>query len=176
MFREEGTVMRVTCAVREYVRKAVLAKVSAQIEAAEKAKEAAKAARAAKVAKAEALCDRICADANAKFIKEAKKLGLTFISDSYRNWSEEVEKDANRAVAANVGIDDFVETFTSRNDMKAKCNPCAERDEFDRIVGEPARIRGAATAAADRLLFELELGKVAKNELDGMLKELEVKI
>ena len=168
--------MRVTCAVRDYVKKMVLAKVADRLNAAEEAKEAAKAARDAKVEKAEALCKRICAEANAKFVKEAKKLGLTFIPDSYSSWGDTVEKGKNVAVETHIGHDDFVETLTTRNDMKAKCNPCAERDEFDRIVGEPARIRNAANAAADRLLFELELGKVAKNELDGLLKELEVEI
>lgn len=168
--------MRVTSAVREYVRKAVLAKVADKLKAAEEAKEAAEAARDGKVGKAEELCKKICAEAQEKFVKEAKRrLGLTFIPDSY-GWNGKVEKDGNVAVSPSVDCDDFVETLVSRNDMKASLNPCAARDEFDRVVGEPGRIRDAANAVADRLLFELELGKVAKKELDEALKSLEVEL
>lgn len=166
--------MRVTCAVREYVRKAVLAKVADKLKAAVDAKEAAKAARAAKVEKAKKLCEKLCAEAEAKFVKEAKKLGLTFIPDLY-GWSE-VKKGANHAVTAHVECDDFVETIASRDSLEASLNPCKARDEFDKVVDEPERIRDAANTAADKLLFELELGKVAKGELDGMLEKLEVEI
>lgn len=167
--------MRVTIAVREYVRKVVLAKVADRIKEAEKARDEAMKERDDKVAKAEGLCKKICAEAQEKFVKEAKKLGLTFIPDTYE--CNRVRKGDNLAVYASVDYDDFVETLTSRRDgIKAKSNPCAARDEFDRVVGEPARIKDAVTAAADRLLFELELGKVAKKELDEMLKSLEVEL
>ena len=168
--------MRVTCAVREYVRKAVLAKVAGKLEAAEDAKAAAVAARDAKVEKAAKLCERICAEAQEKFVKEAKrKLGLTFIPDSYSCWNDNVEKGGNRAIYETIDASDFAETM-SGDCSAAKHNPCADRDKFDRIVSKPARIRDAAIAAADKLLFELELGKVAKSELDGALKDLSVEI
>lgn len=166
--------MRVTCAVREYVRKAVLAKVAGRLKTAEEAKEAATAARDEKVEKAVKLCEKLCAETQAKFVKEAKKLGLTFISDSY-SWSGRIEKGGNRVIRAAAGSDDFAETV-SENCSAARHNPCKVRDEFEKIAGEPDRIRKAANAAADRLLFELELGKVAKGELDRLLKELEVEL
>lgn len=166
--------MRVSAAVREYVRKAVLAKVADKLKAAEEAAKVAKDNRDYKVEKAKELCKRLCAEAQAKFVKEVKKLGLTFIADAYRS-DGSVDRNVNTAVTADVGHDSFVETLASRG-LKAKCNPSAARDEFDRVVGEPERIRSAANAAADRLLFELELGKVAKGELDGLLKELEVEL
>lgn len=166
--------MRVTSAVREYVRKAVLAKVAGRIEAANKAKEAAEADRNARVAKAKALCERVCAEAQAKFVKEARKLGLTFVADSY-DWASNVTKDGNYAVKAEVGADDFVETMT-RDCYAAKHVPCAAREKYYELLDEPKRIKEAATQAADKLLFELELGKVAKKELDEALKDLEVKI
>lgn len=167
--------MRVTCAVREYVRKAVLAKVAGRLKVAEEAKEAATAARDEKVERARKLCEKLCAETQAKFVKEAKKLGLTFIPDSYVSWSGRIEKGGNRVIRADVDSDSFAETV-SENCSAARHNPCAARDEFEKIAGEPDRIRKAANAAADRLLFELELGKVAKGELDRLLKELEVEL
>lgn len=166
--------MRVTAAMREYVRKVVLAKVAGKIEAAEEAAKVAKDNRDAKFEKAKALCEKLCAEAQTKFAKEVKKLGLTFIPDSY--WNGKVEKGGNVAVRANIELDDFVETLTSRNSLKAKLNPSGVREVFYELVDEPQRIREAAEQAADKLLFELELGKVAKKELDEALKELEVKL
>lgn len=168
--------MRVTAAMREYVRKAVLAKVAGKIEAAEKAAKAAEAARTDKFEEAEALCERLRAEAQAKFVKEVKKLGLTFIPDSY--WNGKVKDGGNVAIRAGIELDDFVETITmaSRDSLKAKCNPCAEREKFYELLDEPERIREAAKQAADKLLFELELGKVAKKELDETLNGLEVKL
>lgn len=165
--------MRVTCAVREYVRKAVLAKVEGKLRAAVDAAEEAKAAHAGKIEKAKELCEKLCAEAQAKFVKEAKKLGLTFIPDAY-DWRG-VKEGENCAFVTNMDSDDFVETV-SRGSLAARHNPCAAREEFYDILGEPKRIKEAAEHAADKLLFELELGKVAKKELDGLLKELEVEL
>ena len=167
--------MRITCAVRDYVRRTVLAKVEGELKAAKEAKDAAISARDGKVKAAGELCRKLCAEAQERFVKEAKrKLGLTFIPDLY-DWSG-VQKGGNSALSVHVDHDDFVETMSSHDDMKASLNPCKARDEFDRIVGEPKRIQDAANAAADRLLFELELGKVARKELDEALKGLEVKL
>lgn len=170
--------MRVTGVVKEYVRKVVLEKVAGKIAAAESAKAAAVAARDAKVEEARKLCEKICAEAQAKFVKEVKKnLGLTFIPDSY-DWDGKIEKGGSTAVKDAVFHDSFAETLTSRNNAKAKCNPSEIRDEFNRIADEPDRLRKAAASAADKLLFELELGKgkAAKQEFDKLLNELEVEI
>lgn len=161
--------------MREYVKKAVLDKVADRLKAAEDAAEQARATRDDEVATAGELCKRICAEAQAKFAREVKKLGLTFIPDSYVSYSGEVNEGGNLVVTASVDCDDFVETAT-RNGMAARHNPSARREGFYRLLDEPGRIRDAAEAAADRLLFELELGKVAKKELDGALQGLEVKI
>lgn len=168
--------MRVTSAAKAYVRKAVLAKVADRIKAAEDAAAAATASREEKVEKARKLCEKLCAEAQAKFVKEVKKLGLTFIPDLYR-WNGDVEKGGNLMVEIDVDRDDFVETLTASRDAEvARCNPCAEREEFCRIADEPSRIRDAANAAAEKLLFELELGKVAKGELNKLLEDLEVEV
>lgn len=166
--------MRVTCAVREYVRKEVLAKVAARLKAAEEAAAGASGAYADKVVKARELCEKMCAETQAKFAKEAKKLGLTLITDSY-DWNGMVVKDGNRVITVQISPHDFVETV-DRDCRAASFHPNAEREEFYRLVDEPKRIRDAANRAADKLLFELELGKVAKGELDNMLTELEVVI
>lgn len=168
--------MRVTCAVREYVRKAVLAKVADQIKAAEDVAKAAKADRDDKIEKAKKLGRKLCEETQEKFVKEVKKLGLTFIPDSYSHWNNTVEKNANVVMDVHVDVDDFIETLTRHEGLMAECNPCAERDEFNRIMDEPARIKAVADETADRLLFELELGKVAKGELDSLLKDLEVAV
>lgn len=167
--------MRVTCAMREYVRKAVLDKVADKLKSAEDARAAAIAARDAKVGEARKLCEEICAEAQAKFVREVKKsLGLTYIPHTY--WvGGKVDENGNRAMTVSIGRCDFAETMDSSH-CAAKFYPCAARDEFYRIVGEPDRIREAAASAADKLLFELELGKVAKKELDETLKGLEVEI
>jgi len=167
--------MRVTSAVRDYVKKMILSKVADRLKAAEDAAEAAKAARSAKVDKAKALCEKLRAEAQEKFVKEAKKLGLTFISDSYNYYGDVNEKNGNRALEIRVGSDDFAETV-SQDCAAAKNNPNVDREMFFKLINEPQRIRDAANAAADKLLFELELGKIAKKELDELLKEIEVKI
>lgn len=167
--------MRVTKAIREYVHQAILAKVADKIEAAEDAKADAIAARNAKVDKARELCKKMCAETQAKFVKEVKKtLGLTLIPEAY-SYCGDITGD-NLVVRDHIDHDDFVETLTTRDDFKARKHPCAARNEYDKIVNEPFRIRSAANSAAERLLFELELGKVAKDELDGMLQGLEVKV
>lgn len=166
--------MRVTGAVRGYVRNVVLAKVADRIKAAEDAAEKARAGRRVLVARAQELCEKLCDEAHAKFVREVKKLGLTLVPDTY-SWDGVVNKGGNRVVIARVGSDDFAETM-SKDRPAARHNPSAERERFYEAVDEPQRIGNAAKAAADRLLFELELGKVAKKELDGMLKELEVEL
>lgn len=167
--------MSVTCAVRKYVRKAILAKVADKLKSAKDAADKAKADQEEKLAKAEELCARFAAEAQTKFVKEVKKLGLTFISDVY-SWNGEVEKDRNRAIRSDISFGSFAETLGSNGGQEAKHNPSAERERFFEIIEEPQRIKDAADAAADKLLFELELGKVAKDELDSLLKELEVKV
>ena len=164
--------MRVTCAVREYVRKVVLSKVQDRIDAAEKAKAAAKDACEGKVAKAEAIAEKLAQEAQEKFLKQVAKLGLTFVEDTYDYMGR--VRDKNEAFNVNVGSDDFVETTSADAAMRA--HPCKERDEFVRVCKEPDRIRKAANMAADKLLFELELGKVAKKELDELLKDMKVEV
>lgn len=166
--------MRVTRAVREYVHQVVLAKVADKLEAAEDAADEARAVYIDKVKKAEALCRKMCAETQAKFAKEVKKLGLTLISDAY-SYNGSVSEGGNCVVFAQVNSDDFAETVPEDR-FAAKHNPNAERERYCKTVDEPQRIKDAANAVADKLLFELELGKVAKGELDEMLKKLEVEL
>lgn len=165
--------MRVTCAVREYVRKAVFAKVQERYDAAEKAADAAEGEYAAKVKEAHELAKKLAADAQAKFEKAVERLGLTWIRKTY-DWTGRPSDD-RAAIKAGVDDDDFAET-AGPNSTEAKANPSAVRDRIAKLAAEPGRIKAAAKMAADKLLFELELGKVAKKELDEALKGLEVEL
>lgn len=167
--------MRVTSAMRAYVYKAVLAKVQGALDKAEKARDDAKRIRGKKLADAEALAKKLAAEAQEKFAKLAKsKFGLTLVEQGY-DYKGDPINEKNVVVKVHVDDGDFVETLPVRGSL-ARAIPCKVRDEFDKVCGEPQRIKDAATAAADRLLFELELGKVAKKELDEALKCLEVEV
>ena len=169
--------MRVTCAVREYVRKAIFEKVKSRYEAAKKAKDAAVAARDERIRKAKEIADRLVEEAQRKFAAECKKkLGLSWIPDTY-DWNGKVsEKGGNYAFRSNADEDDFFETVSEGSHAAKHHGKCAERASFAKTCKEPERIKEAAEHAADKLLFELELGKVAKKELDEALKDLEVKL
>lgn len=169
--------MRVTCAVREYVRKAIFEKVRARHEAAEKAKDKAIATRDAEIRKAKEIADRLVEEMQRKFVDECrKKLGLSWIPDTY-GWNGKIsEEGGNYAFRCDVDEDDFFETVSEGSHAAKHQGKCAERERFNKVCGEPQRIKDAATAAADKLLFELELGKVAKKELDEALKCLEVEV
>lgn len=167
--------MRVTKAVREYVRKVVLSKVADKLEAAEKAKDAAIKERDDKVSAAKALAEKMLQRFNKEYAAEAAKLGLTWIPDMYDYLGNMLEKNGNAAFSVSVGSDDFEETITSGANAY-KSVKSKERKRLDGVLNGPDRIRRAAEDAADRLLFELELGKVGKKELDDTLNELEVKL
>ena len=167
--------MRVTTAVREYVRKVVLDKVADRLQKAEDARDKAMADRDAKVAKAREIAEEIAMKAQEAFVKRCAKLGLTWVPDTY-GWDGNVnEKDGNYAFETRVGQDDFAETMSS-NCNAYKAVRSEERERAEGVCKEPDRIREAAEHAADKLLFELELGKVAKKELDEALNDLEVKV
>lgn len=167
--------MRVTGAMREYVRKAVLAKVRDKVQKAELAKGEALAKRDARIAKVRKIAEDIAARAQKEFVERAAGLGLTWVPDTYNYNHKLDEKDGNRAFDVCVSQDDFAETLSS-SCYASEAVKSAERDRFYGAIHEPQRIRDAATAAADRLLFELELGKVAKKELDEALEGLEVEV
>lgn len=167
--------MRVTCAVREYVRKAVLAKVRDRLQKAELARGEALTARDAEVAKAREIAKEIAAKAQEAFVKRCAKLGLTWVPDTYNYNHKLDEKDGNYAFEVRVGQDDFAETMSS-NCYAYGAVKSAERDAVEKVCKEPGRIEEAAKHAADKLLFELELGKLAKKELDEALRGLEVEL
>lgn len=169
--------MRVTCAVREYVRKAIFEKVRARYEAAKKAKDQAVAARDERIRKAKEIADRLVEETQRKFAAECrKKLGLSWIPDTY-DWNGKVsEKGGNYAFRFGADENDFFETVYEGSHAARHHGKCAERASFAKTCKEPERIKGAAEHAADKLLFELELGKVAKKELDEALRGLEVEI
>ena len=167
--------MRVTAAVREYVKKVVLGKVADRLQKAEDARDKALAERDAKVAKAREIAEEITKKAQEAFVKRCAKLGLTWVPDTY-DWNGNVsEKGGNYALEVRVGQDDFAETMSS-NCNAYKAVKSAERERVEAVCKEPDRIREAAEHAADKLLFNLELGKVAKKELDEALKDLEVEV
>lgn len=167
--------MRVTKAVREYVRKVVLAKVADRLEAAEKAKDAALKARNDKVEAAKALVNRMLPRFQKEYEAEAAKLGLTWVQDTYDYQGNMIAKNGNTAFSVSVCCDDFEETISSGANAYASVKSKARKRLAD-VLNGPERIRNAADDAADKLLFELELGKVGKKELDDALKGLEVKL
>lgn len=167
--------MRVSVAVREYVRKAVLAKVADKLKAAELASGKVLAERDAKIEKAREIAKKIAETAQEAFVKRCAKLGLTWVPDVYNYQHKLDKKGENRAFDVKVGQNDFAETL-SANCYAHDAVKSAERDGFEKVCGEPERIKEAAKQAAEKLLFELELGKVAKKELDETLNELEVKL
>ena len=167
--------MRVTSSVKEYVKKAVLDKVADQIAEAEKASEAAKLERREKIRKAAEIGERICKEAQEKFAKEVKsKVGLTLISDMVK-WNGEIEPKANHGIILKVDRNDYQETVDC-DIVLAKAYPNKEREKTDKVIHAPNKIREAAEHAANKILFELEVGKVAKKELDNILENLEVQI
>jgi len=167
--------MRVTGAVREYVRKVVLEKVRDRLQKAELARGKAIDERDALVAKAREIAEEIAMKAQEAFVKRVAKLGLTWVSDSYNYNHKLDEKGGNYAFEVRVGQDDFAETMSS-GCYAYEAVKSEERSRVEAVCKEPARIREVAGQAADKLLFELELGKVAKKELDEALRELEVKL
>lgn len=167
--------MRVTAAVREYVRKTVLEKVRDRLQKAELARGKAISERDARVAKAREIAEEIAAKAQEAFVKRCAKLGLTWVPDSYNYNHKLDEKGGNYAFEVRVGQDDFAETMSS-GCYAYEAVKSEERSRIEAVCKEPARIRETAEAAADKLLFNLELGKVAKKELDEALNDLEVEI
>lgn len=167
--------MRVTGATREYVRKAVLAKVRDKVQKAELAKGKALAERDARIAKVRKIAEEIAARAQKEFVERAARLGLTWVPDSYNYNHKLDEKDGNRAFDVCVSQDDFAETLSS-NCYAYRAVKSEVRDAVERVCKEPGRIKEAANDAAEKLLFELELGKLAKKELDEALKGLEVEL
>lgn len=169
--------MRVTKAVRGYVRKVVLAKVADRLEAAEKAKDAAIKERDDKEAAAKALAEKMIQRFQKEYAAEAAKLGLTWIPDTYGYQGTMIGKNDNTAFSVNVCCNDFEETISSgANAYAYVCAKSKARKRLADVLNGPERIRNAADDAADKLLFELELGKVGKKELDDALKGLEVKV
>lgn len=169
--------MRVTKAVREYVRKVVLAKVAGKLEAAGNAKDAVLKDRDDKVAAAKALAEKMLQRFQKEYAAEAAKLGLTWIPDTYDYQGNMITRNGNTAFSVGVCSDDFEETISSGANAygyaSAKSKACRRVAD---VLNGPDRIRQAANDAADKLLFELELGKVEKKELDDTLKGLEVKL
>lgn len=169
--------MRVTKAVREYVHKVVLAKVADKLEAALKAKDAVLKDREDKVAEAKALAEKMLQRLQKEYAAEAAKLGLTWIPDTYDYNGKVLARNGNTAFSVSVCGDDFEETVSlganAYGCVSAKSKACRRVAD---VLNGPDRIRRAAEDAADKLLFDLELGKVAKQELDEMLKGLEVKL
>lgn len=167
--------MRVTNAVRVYVKKVVLGKVAGHILKAEEAKAKAVANRDAKVARAREIAGEVAMKAQDAFVKRVAKLGLTWVPDTYNYNHKPDKKGGNYAFAISVGTDDFAETMSS-NCYAYKAVKSEERDRVEAVCKEPERIREVAGQVADKFLFELELGKVAKKELDEALNDLEVKV
>jgi len=150
--------MKVTKLVREYVHGQALAKVKAELESAKRrAKQVADdlLSRREQVRK---YAEKLCLECEDKVDKYARQLGLTPI--------REVGGCRNRIISVNINEYDFEESYPQGDSPKRKA--------VEEILDEPERIEEAAKKAADELLFNLELGKVARKEIDFELAKLEV--
>lgn len=160
--------MRVTCTMKDYIRKCVEKKVADKLAAAEKAKKD----QAEKDLKAkEAVEDyakSLIPDAMKKVVAFAKKQGLTWIehTPTYQGFNEHV----NVAFSVNVDCYDFEETNPH------ECNTFAARKSRREIAEEPERIRKAVNEATNAIVFSLELGKVKKAELEELIASTEVEL
>lgn len=166
--------MRVSKAVREYVHKFIYAKAKPAIDEANEAVDAANEERRRQKEEIRKIIKSVYESAHERVVKELKKKGYTWIPETcyYGGFDP---KEPNLSFSVELDTDkDIVETATNSY-VKAKY-PCKKRDEYDRIVGRPREIEAKVEDTVQKFLFELELGKVSKNELDQALNNLEVDI
>lgn len=166
--------MRVTKAVRLYVEKVLMDKVRIPLDEAVRRKEAERKRRDELVKRVRDIATKKFAQAHASLVKEWARLGLTWVSDTYTYSGNRTDKQ-NVSFETAVGECDFAELM-SCDTHAAKAHPNKVREEYRRLCAEPQRIRDAVSAAADKICFDLEIGAVAKRELDKLLKETEVKL
>ena len=160
--------MRVTCTMKDYIRKCVEKKVADKLAVAEKAKkdQAEKDEKAIEAVKDYA--ESLVPDAMKKVVAFAKKQGLTWFEHT-PSWHG-INKNVN--VAFSVSVDDY--DFEETNPHE--CNTFAARETRKKLEKEPERIRKAVNDAVNAIVFSLELGKVKKAELEELIASTEVEL
>lgn len=163
--------MRMTMSMKKYVEDQIFAKVKDQYDAAQAASKALKKRREEEIEAVQAYAQTLIEGFTAKVAAFAKKkFGLHFIEFEPRGYYDTHDRP-NELFDTNVSESDFHETRdTGRFDEETSVHRKADLEVFN----EPARIADAAKKASDRLIFEFELGKRAKSELDKAIEEAKV--
>lgn len=166
--------MRVSKAVREYVRKFIYAKTKPALDKAIEAADAARKERTRQLDEIRGIIRSVHESAHERIVKELKKKGYTWVREACY-YGRLDPKEPNLSFSVELDSDkDIVETAV--NSYVKEKYPCKKRDEYDRIVHKPNEIEVKIDDTVQKFLFELELGKVAKDELDQALNNLEVDI
>lgn len=157
--------MRVTNAMRDYIRDLVAKKVEGRLAAAVKARseydDALNKAKKAVRDYAESLVPAL----TEKVAKFAKARGLTYLAHEYGYSGKEYD-DPNAAFAVSLCNEDYEETSSN----------CRTPSEVAKIRNEPDRINKAVDKATNAVVFALELGKVKKAELEELIASTEVEL
>ena len=158
--------MRVTNAMRAYIRDLVAEKVEKRLAAAVKAKaeydnaldEAGKAVRDYAESLVPAMTEKVA--------KYAKARGLTYLDHEY-DYAGRKRAEANAAFKVILDSDDYMETASGPVDVPP---------EVAKLRSEPGRINRAVDRAADAIVFALEVGKARKADLEELIAGTEVKL
>lgn len=161
--------MRVTQYMRDHVKSLLMKKVQSRYDAAGAAWKAAEKERHDLLDEVRRYASGLAERSSAQVAAFAARRGLTWILEE-RDWKGRVE-GPNLAFGVDVGADDFRETASS-----PRCRDEAKWKARQEIEGEPKRILDAVQKAADAVCFALELGKVGKAELEGLIEETEVEL
>lgn len=162
--------MRMTLSMKQYVENQVFAKVKDQYDAAQAASKALKKRREEELKAVSEYANGLIVGLTAKVAAfAAKKFHLHFVETERSCWGPD---KPNELFSSNVGETDFLETKDSGRYNEEEMNPYRRADL--EVYEEPGRIAAAAKRASDKLIFEFELGKRAKSELDKAIAECEV--
>lgn len=164
--------MRMTLSMKRYIENQVFAKVKARYDAAQEASKALKKRREEEIEAVQAYAKSLIEGFTAKVAAFAKKkFGLHFVESEPRGYYDAHDRP-NELFNAEVCCSDFHETRdTGRFDKETTS---VHRKADLEVFNEPARIADAAKKVSDRLIFEFELGKRAKSELDKAIEEAKV--
>lgn len=160
--------MRVTGAMKDYIRKCVEKKVADELTAAEKAKKDLVEKDSKALAAVKAYAETLIPEATKKVVAFAKKRGLTWC-DHVPTWYG-IDENVNVALSVSIGSSDFEETNPHEH------NTSAAKKMRDEINKKPERIKKAVEDAVNTIVFSLELGKAKKAELEELIASTEVEL
>lgn len=161
--------MRVTKTIRTYIYNRILEKAKDKLDEAQKRANAQDAEDDKNLKLIEAYADSLCAEMTSKVEAFAKKKGYTwrhhsFLADGTRT------PYTNSAFVSNIRESAFEELY--RNSF----NDNAGYKNRTKINEEPERILTAVKAAADKIVFDLELGNTDKSKFEKLLDSINLEI